>query len=447
MAYPTDAQRLFHGRGGRYPGCEQLSLDAFPPALVLTSLRRWPTRPWPPGAALAQRWQQIAPADQPLTWVFQTREAGGKVETRTMAGALPEPHVVTENGASTCCTSGAARTTACSWTWQPAATGCASRCWPTPARTHEGAQPVRLHLRVLGGGQAGRRRPGAEHGHEQGALATGQHNHQLNGVKAGASFAAHDIFSSWGKINRSGPYDLIIVDPPSYQKGSFIATKDYARLMRRLPDLLAPDGQVLLCLNAPELGTAFLREQMSEIAPSCTSRSAFSNPPVFADVDEERSLKVLVYRAPGLPGASSEATVAPAAGSVLSVPQALRPESCRQPPAPPRTPPHSKCHDRFRLSRPSDLSALDPALACTLQRFARLDADTPTPQLDYAGRRRLLSTLQAQLLRSPLPGMVRTDHFVPAQGREITVRSYQKAAPPARRPWSGCTAAAGWWAI
>jgi acetyl esterase len=115
---------------------------------------------------------------------------------------------------------------------------------------------------------------------------------------------------------------------------------------------------------------------------------------------------------------------------VLSVPQALRPESCRQPPAPPRTPPHSKCHDRFRLSRPSDLSALDPALARTLQRFARLDADTPTPQLDYAGRRRLLSTLQAQLLRSPLPGMVRTDHFVPAQGREITVRSYQKGSAP-----------------
>ncbi len=78
----------------------------------------------------------------------------------------------------------------------------------------------------------------------------------------------------------------------------------------------------------------------------------------------------------------------------------------------------------------SDLSALDPALARTLQRFARLDADTPTPQLDYAGRRRLLSTLQAQLLRSPLPGMVRTDHFVPAQGREITVRSYQKGSAP-----------------
>ena len=55
---------------------------------------------------------------------------------------------------------------------------------------------------------------------------------------ARASFLTHDIFSTWGKITRSGPYGLVIVDPPSYQKGSFVATKDYARLMRRLPDLL-----------------------------------------------------------------------------------------------------------------------------------------------------------------------------------------------------------------
>jgi hypothetical protein len=35
-----------------------------------------------------------------------------------------------------------------------------------------------------------------------------------------------------------GPYDLVIADPPSFQKGSFVATKDWARLLRRLPDLL-----------------------------------------------------------------------------------------------------------------------------------------------------------------------------------------------------------------
>ena len=108
----------------------------------------------------------------------------------------------------------------------------------------------------------------------------------------------HDIFKSWGKVGRPGPYDLIIVDPPSYQKGSFVATKDYARLMRRLPDLLAPGGHALLCLNAPELGMAFLQDQMQALAPELAFAERVANPAVFADVSLERSLKVLVYRAP-----------------------------------------------------------------------------------------------------------------------------------------------------
>ena len=117
-----------------------------------------------------------------------------------------------------------------------------------------------------------------------GALAIGQQNHQLNDISEGASFLAHDIFSTWGKITRGGPYHLIIIDPPSYQKGSFVATKDYAKLMRRLSELLRPGGHALLCLNAPEL--AFVER--------------LANPAVFADVSAERSLKVLVYRAPEL---------------------------------------------------------------------------------------------------------------------------------------------------
>ena len=133
-----------------------------------------------------------------------------------------------------------------------------------------------------------------------GAIGIGQQNHQLNGITTGAAFLPHDIFSSWGKINRSGPYGLVIVDPPSYQKGSFVATKDYARLMRRLPDLLAPGGHALLCLNAPELGLAFLQDQMQELAPDLRFVERVANPPVFADVEPERALKVLVYQAPEL---------------------------------------------------------------------------------------------------------------------------------------------------
>lgn len=303
MPYPSDAQRIFHGRGGRYPGCEQIVLDAFPPALVLTSFTPLDEAQIAAvGEALAQRWQQIAPAQQPLTWAFQSREPGGKVETRIMAGELPEPHVVTENGARYLINIARGQNHGLFLDMA------AGRDW-VRQQVQSHPRPERMKVlnlfaytcafsvvaKLAGAGQV------LNMDMSKGALATGQHNHQLNGVKAGASFAAHDIFSSWGKINRSGPYDLIIVDPPSYQKGSFVATKDYARLMRRLPDLLLPEGLVLLCLNAPELDTEFLTAQMQEIAPELQWVERVPNPPVFADVDEERSLKVLVYRAPALP--------------------------------------------------------------------------------------------------------------------------------------------------
>lgn len=77
---------------------------------------------------------------------------------------------------------------------------------------------------------------------------------------------------------------------------------------------------------------------------------------------------------------------------------------------------------------------IDPALAHCLQRFAQLDADTPTPGLGYAQRRRLLSSLQAQLLRgAPLAGIAQQDHVIAAPGREICVRSYQKCSTPSRQ--------------
>jgi 23S rRNA (cytosine1962-C5)-methyltransferase len=73
--------------------------------------------------------------------------------------------------------------------------------------------------------------------------------------------------------------------------------------MRRLPELLAPDGHALLCLNAPELGLAFLQDQMQELAPELRFVERVANPAVFADVSAERSLKVLVYKGPGVTAA------------------------------------------------------------------------------------------------------------------------------------------------
>ena len=86
---PTDASRIFHGRGGRYPGCEHLVLDAFPPVLVLTSFQPLEEAALAAvGEALQARWAHIG-GNQPLNWVYQMRQPGAKAETRLRAGCVP----------------------------------------------------------------------------------------------------------------------------------------------------------------------------------------------------------------------------------------------------------------------------------------------------------------------------------------------------------------------
>ena len=301
MALPTDAQRLFHGRGGLFAGCEQWALDAFPPVLVLTSFQAVAEEQLATvGVALSTRWAQIAP-DQPLNWVFQCR-AEGHLETRLMSGSVPDPHVVTENGASFRVhvlkgqNHGLFLDMAEGREWVRRRVSSYAPDQPRLKVLNLFAYTCAFSVVALKAGAKLTVNVDMSHG----AMAIGQQNHPLNGISTGATFLMHDIFKTWGKITRSGPYGLVIVDPPSYQKGSFIATKDYAKLMRRLPELLAPGGFALLCLNAPELGVAFLQDQMQALAPELNFIERVANPAAFADVSPERSLKVLAYQMPSL---------------------------------------------------------------------------------------------------------------------------------------------------
>ena len=305
MPLPTDAQRIFHGRGGLYPGCEAWTLDVFPPVFVLTSFAPATEAQLDAvGAALQARWAQLAPG-QALNWVFQHRGEAlrleGRSDTRLMAGSVPEPHVVTEDGARYRVHVLKGQNHGLFLDMAEGRRWVARHVAAHRAATGRGAKVLNLFAYTCAFSVAALRAGAAQVVNVdmgRGAIASGQHNHQLNGL-ADARFLAHDIFSSWGKITRGGPYDLVIADPPSYQKGSFVATKDYARLARRLPDLLAPGGHALLCLNAPELGSDFLQALVRAEAPELAFVGRVENPQVFADVDAERALKVLVFRAPG----------------------------------------------------------------------------------------------------------------------------------------------------
>lgn len=295
--WPVDAQRIFHGRGGMHPGCEHLALDAYPPVWLLTSFQPLNEHALAQvHEALTARWTELAPGE-PLTWVYQCRHEGS-TGTRLMAGHVPEPHVVQEHGAKYMVHVLRGQNHGLfldmaegrQWVRQYAANNpglkvlnlFAYTCAFSVAALQGGARQV-LNVDMSAG-----------------AIAIGQQNHSLNSLQGRASFMAHDIFKTWGKITRSGPYGLVVVDPPSYQKGSFVATKDYVKLMRRLPELIAPGGYAMLCLNAPELSPAFLQDQMAEIAPELVFEQRLPNPKAFTDASPDRALKVLLYKAPDI---------------------------------------------------------------------------------------------------------------------------------------------------
>lgn len=131
----------------------------------------------------------------------------------------------------------------------------------------------------------------------KGALATGRDNHRYNGLDIrGCRFMPYNILKSWSRIRKAGPYDLIIIDPPSFQRGSFAATSDYEKIIRRLKELAAENCTVLSALNAPELDTAFIKDLFRVNAPEFTFVKRLENMESFPSSDDERSLKNLVFQ-------------------------------------------------------------------------------------------------------------------------------------------------------
>ena len=129
------------------------------------------------------------------------------------------------------------------------------------------------------------------------ALSRGRDNHRLNQHDLSqVVFLGYDLFKSWGKVAKYGPYDLIIIDPPSFQRGSFVLSKDYPRTLRRLPELLAANGMVLACSNEPEIGPQYLIDAMASEAPSLRFSERLSNPAEFPDSQPDSALKALVFR-------------------------------------------------------------------------------------------------------------------------------------------------------
>lgn len=131
----------------------------------------------------------------------------------------------------------------------------------------------------------------------RGALELGRLNHQINGLDLrNVSFLPQELFRSFGKLRKLGPFDLIICDPPATQGKSFTAERHWPKLLRKLPELLAPGGEVFACLNAPHLPPAFLDEQFAAIDSGFMRLDSFTPGEGFPEAVPEKGVFMGLYR-------------------------------------------------------------------------------------------------------------------------------------------------------
>lgn len=128
------------------------------------------------------------------------------------------------------------------------------------------------------------------------SLSIGRANHHLNNLDTkNVKFLPHNILKSFGRIKIESPFDIVIIDPPSFQKGSFVATNDYIKIIKRL-DLFTQKGSlVIACLNDPFLSSSYLKGIFSESASNFKFIKRVENPKEFVSNSDENGLKVLLF--------------------------------------------------------------------------------------------------------------------------------------------------------
>ena len=283
-----NARRLFHGRGRCFPGYEDVTVDAYPP-LVLVTLHRPRPQAWLDELVALF----LALPQPPVTLLLQERFRAG-APSRVLWGALPAELDAREAGLRYRLRLGEAQNIGF---FPDMAVGRA-----LVRERAEGRKVLNLFayscgfsVAALAGGAASV----VNLDMNRGALALGRCNHELNALDLRrASFLALEFFRSRGRLRKLGPFDLVICDPPASQGASFTAARHWPKLVRSLPGLVASGGEVLACLNAPDLGPAYLEELFDSEFPAAEKLEIFRPGEDFPEADDDAGVTLHRYRVP-----------------------------------------------------------------------------------------------------------------------------------------------------
>jgi len=280
----TDLVRLFHGRGKTYPGFDDLTVDLLGSVILIGLFADKD----PQAFKFAEALKDVVPTSVGSVLVQHRR--GRQTEAELVWGELPASVVGREAGLS--------------YLLQPTRNqnigvfldAAPLRRWVSD--NAEGANVLNLFAYTCGfslAALAGGARQVVNNDMSRTALDWGRANHQLNGHDhRSVRYVPHNLFKSWWKLKQFARYDLIVIDPPTNQRGSFNAEKDYATMLKRLSDLAAPGARIAACLNSPFLDFSFLENQISRFAPKAQIRQRLASSLDFPEAEPERALKVVL---------------------------------------------------------------------------------------------------------------------------------------------------------
>lgn len=288
---PIDCRRLFHGRGHCYHNLAHINVDWYHPVILITLYQE----------VESALWQQLIEGIRPIKGLVdcllcQRRFLPG-APIECVWGDKPEQAVAHEQGMQFLLSFSDKQNVGLFLDMSP------GRQWLRERAKHKRvlnlfAYTCSLSVAAVCGGA----HSVVNVDMSRAALTVGRDNHRLNGhqsvLKRDVQFMPYNIFRSWKAIINKGPFDIIVVDPPSRQKGSFVAEKDYAKVIRRLTALMPAGGDVLLCLNAPELSEGFLRDCVDQQCATAQWVSRLTNRQDFPEKDPQRNVKMLHYRIP-----------------------------------------------------------------------------------------------------------------------------------------------------
>lgn len=282
----NQAERLFHGRGHAYPGFEHICIDWFSPVILITAYKAI-------DEALLKQLTQFFSGSGGLVKSIQLQQRYLPQSPVTLLqGDLIEDLILEENGLKFNARLGRSQNHGL---FLDMAEG---RDW---VRSHSQNKSV-LNLFAYTcafsvAAHAGGSRKILNLDMSKAALRRGRENHLLNKQDPSiVQFEAVDLFKSFGRVKKHGPYDLIICDPPAFQKGSVNIERDYKKIIRRLPEYAADQAEVVLCLNSPDLDDNFLTETVAEHCPECEFIQTINAPAVFKEAMQGKGLKIQVYR-------------------------------------------------------------------------------------------------------------------------------------------------------